>query len=378
MPSKPFRQIERAVGDASGGAEHAHARGGHPQGDVLALILQQSMATQERADRLMAVLIDRLAQQHAAPPPPPMDPVAMMAGLATVLEKLRPGQAGDSLAQLSGLVGVMKQLSGSQPAESPADELLGAMTSMLKAAPLHSAMTPPALPQGQQSAGPAMGRGAGGPPAVPEMVWVMLPGVGPVMMRVDHAAKVVARMGAMPGAGTATAGAPAAPQPEVAQPAAMPVPQVQAAQAAQVAVIRPPEPLPMPAPAAVAPPAPPPPPAPAPPAAIPPTPAPVAPTVTTAATPPSPSSTEPASGRADRCIICGEGGRRDPSQPEVLICRNNHKSLLSAQPPRAAARPAPPAQHEIEAMLADPEVLSALSPEAIAAIRHMTTQKAHP
>lgn len=95
VPSKPFRQIERASGDASAGVEHAHARGGHPQGDVLALILQQSMAAQERADRLMAVLIDRLAQQHAAPPPPPpMDPVAMMAGLATVLEKLRPGQAG--------------------------------------------------------------------------------------------------------------------------------------------------------------------------------------------------------------------------------------------------------------------------------------------
>lgn len=101
-------------------------------------------------------------------------------------------------------------------------------------------------------------------------------------------------------------------------------------------------------------------------------------TVTMAATPPSPSSSEPATGRADRCIICGEGGRRDPSQPEVLICRNNRKSLLSAQPPRAATPPAPPTRPEIEAMLADPEVLSALTPEAIAAIRHMTNQKAHP
>lgn len=375
VPSKPFRQIERAAGDAGGGAEHAHARGGHPQGDVLALILQQTMAAQERADRLMAVVIDRLAQQHAAPPPPPpMDPVAMMAGLATVLEKLRPAQAGDSLAQLSGLVGVIKQLSGTQPAESPADELLGAMTSMLKAAPLHAAMTPPALPQGQQGASPAMGRGAGGPPATPDMVWVMLPGVGPVMMRVDQAAKVVARMGAMPGAGTAAAGAgtPAA-QAEVAQQAAPPAPQ--GVQPTPVAVTRPPEPPPMSTPAAVAPPAPPPPHASALPAAMPPAPAPVAPTVNTAATPPSPSSTEPATVRADRCIICGESGRRDPSQPEVLICRNNHKSLLSAQPPRAAARQAPPAQHEIEAMLADREVLSALTPDAIAAIRHMTTHR---
>ncbi|MCC6556026.1 MAG: hypothetical protein IT372_23945, partial [Polyangiaceae bacterium] len=125
LPSKPFRHVERSDAPAHEPSPQQPPRHAAPPADMVGVLMQQSIAAQERADRLMAALIDRLATPAPSPPPPPQtDPIAMLSGLATVLEKIRPAQAGDIVGQLSGLVTIVKQLKGSQGGEaSSSDEV---------------------------------------------------------------------------------------------------------------------------------------------------------------------------------------------------------------------------------------------------------------
>jgi hypothetical protein len=127
LRSKPFRPVERVEAPH----ESQPSRPSQPmpqQNEYLALLVQQMTAAQERADRLMTVLIERLANpwgsrapqpvstqslsQQPQPQPQVPDTMAMLMGLATVLEKLRPAQDGDMMGQLSGLASIIKQLNG--------------------------------------------------------------------------------------------------------------------------------------------------------------------------------------------------------------------------------------------------------------------------
>ncbi|NUQ11370.1 MAG: hypothetical protein HUU26_03440, partial [Gemmatimonadaceae bacterium] len=191
LPSKPFRHLDRADLPSQETQPQQPLRHGAPPADMVGVLMQQSIAAQERADRLMAALIDRLATPPPVPPPPPppppqADPIAMLSGLATVLEKIRPAQAGDMVSQLSGLVTIVKQLKGSQGSDSSSsDEMaLQPFLSMVTNAMLQKpgAQTPAANPPPQQA-----------PPQPPDLVWVLLPDVGPVLMRHEQAARMMSR-----------------------------------------------------------------------------------------------------------------------------------------------------------------------------------------
>jgi len=326
------------------------------------------VTAQERADRLLTALIERLATPPPAPalpppPPPPPDPIALMSGLAAILEKLWPAQAGDMVNQLSGLVSVVNKLKGSQPSESsPEDVALQPFLTMVTNAMLQNSggSKPPASPPPPQHPSPGHG---------PELVWVLVPEIGPVLMRPDQATRMLAR--------SAGAGAPA---PAGASPAAAPV----AAAGAS--------------PASPAPQAPPPgqaPPTNAAPAAASPS---AAPTLPSSAQPPAPAPPAPpvppaiksaAAPSSERCIVCGEPGRRDPVRGDVLICRHNHRSLVAgAEVPRAPAASPVTSQgdelsltvsaSDLDAMLADQDVLQALSPEITAALKQVRAQLGEP
>jgi len=384
LPSKPFRQSERV--EAPAPETHAPARPGQAPADYLAVLVQQSMAAQERADRLMTALIDRLATpppQPLAPPPPPPppDPIAMLTGLAGVLEKLRPAQAGDMVGQLSGLVSIVKQLKGSQPSEGPSqqdDIALQPFLSMVTNAMLQNSGRPQATNGStpQQPRPPA-------PASPPDLVWVLVPGIGPVMMRPEQASRMTA--------GSLTA-APAPPPTPPSAGAPVPSASPLAGQA------------PSPSSAASAPQGP----AVAGPAALASTPGPVRPRA--AAAPQTPVADVPApvappvatlapavASQAERCIVCGEPGQRDPAQPTILRCRHNHRSLVSgaaatselAPPPQAGNSRRVPAgtveggnltisAADLDAMLADPDVLQALSPDITAALQQVRAQLGEP
>jgi len=366
LPSKPFRQVERPAEPAPA-SEHQPPRMAPSAPDYMSVWMQQSIAAQERADRLLTALIERLATQPPAPapappPPPPPDPIAMMSGLAAILEKLRPAQAGDMVNQLSGLVSVVNKLKGSQPSESsPEDVALQPFLTMVTNAMLQNSggSKPPASPPPPQHPSPGHG---------PELVWVLVPEIGPVMMRPDQATRMLARSagagapapaGASPAAPAAAAGAsPASPAPQ--SPQAAHAPPTNAAPAAASPSAAPTLPSSAQAPA------------PAPPA------------------PPILPAIKPAAARSsERCIVCGEPGRRDPVQGDVLICRHNHRSLVvGAEVPRAPAASPVTSQgdepsvtisaSDLDAMLADPDVLQALSPEITAALKQVRAQLGEP
>ncbi|MCC6556094.1 MAG: hypothetical protein IT372_24295 [Polyangiaceae bacterium] len=95
-----------------------------------------------------------------------------------------------------------------------------------------------------------------------------------------------------------------------------------------------------------------------------------------------------------RCFVCGEPGRIDPAQPTILVCRSAHRSLIGpgAAPPPAARPIVTPATSllpldgrnitvsaaDLDAMLADPEVLQALSPDIRSALEQVRTQMGRP
>jgi hypothetical protein len=95
--------------------------------------------------------------------------------------------------------------------------------------------------------------------------------------------------------------------------------------------------------------------------------------------------------------VCGEPGQRDPAQPTILRCRHNHRSLVSgaaatselAPPPQAGSSRRAPAgtveggnltisAADLDAMLADPDVLQALSPDITAALQQVRAQLGEP
>ena len=385
LASKPFRQPERAEPPPQ--EIHQAPRAPATPMDFMGMLMQQSMAAQERADRLMAALMDRLATPPPVPPPPPppppaADPIAMLSGLATVLEKIRPAQGGDMVTQLSGLVSIVQQLKGSQLAESssPSEDLaLQPFLSMVTSAMMQK-------PGGAQQ--PAV---ASLPPPQPpspppaDLVWVLLPEHGPVLMRHEQAARAFGR-------------APATASPPASIPSATGVtPPPVAAPLAHAAAVAPGS-SPAPAPVAMA--ATPVPSAPAP---VVPRPAAgsthagIAPSAPTAAAAPgapgvhlaAPADAAPAT---ERCIVCGEPGRRELDHSNVLICRHGHRSLIAS--PSAAPPPAAPTEAvsplrsilpldggsftispaDIDAMLSDPEIVQALSPEIKAALAQVRAQ----
>lgn len=383
LPSKPFRQVER--GEPSAEPQPHAARAASPPSDVLAMLMQQSiaaqeraaqqsLAAQERADRLLTALIERIASPQAAPPT--ADPIAMMTGLATVLERLRPAQSADMIGQLSGLVSVIQKLKGTQPSSAPAEDDIGLQ-------PFLSMVTNAMMQQNARpQAAAAAAAPASAPPQLaqraqpPDLIWVMIPNVGPVMMRPDQAARVHALIAsglpttAPTSSTTASPSAPAAVAPPAPAPASPPP------------VAAPPASPPEPAPAASeAPPA-----QPAPPPVAAPTPAPAP------ATPPPPSAASAAPPEppapAERCFVCREPGRIDPEQRHILICRNNHRSLVGPPPPEppAPAVPPPPqsppadggrlsfSRADLDSMLADPEVLRSLGPEMTTALKQVRVQ----
>ncbi len=72
--------------------------------------------------------------------------------------------------------------------------------------------------------------------------------------------------------------------------------------------------------------------------------------------------------------MCGIPGTPDPAQPNVLVCHNNHRSLLAT--PQAEEEDTDamvpldsiPTEH-IEAILADEETLRAMPAEMVASFR---------
>ena len=444
LRSKPFRQIERVEAPR----ESQPSRPSQPmpeQNEYLALLVQQMTAAHERADRLMTVLLERLANPCGARAPQPVSPqspssqphsqqhpqpqvpdtMAMLMGLATVIEKLRPAQGGDMMGQLSGLASIIKQLNGLAAPEALADDV--ALRPLLKRV-TNAAQQSPAVaapPAAAHQAAPA-------PRQQPDMVWVLLPEIGPVMMRIDQAARALTRMPPSPvprAPVIATTAAPAVPMSSEA--AAMSAPLVETP-----AVVWPTAPAPdpavwAPAPAPSSPPAPESPrlppssavslvPSPSgsstvvpgtspPTSSSPPTTSSVAvspsalPTPSPALTPYPPAATPapspaPAPGprtpiataapsfapAAERCIVCAELGRRDPAHANVLLCPGGHRSLLAS--PVVAPNSPPPAYMslddlptsiscaDIDAILSDPAILQTLSPEMTAALREVRAQ----
>ena len=448
LRSKPFRQIERVEVPR----ESQPSRPSQPmpeQNEYLALLVQQMTAAHERADRLMTVLLERLANPWGARAPQPQSPqspssqpqsqpqpqpqvpdtMAMLMGLATVLEKLRPAQGGDMMGQLSGLASVFKQLNELAAPEAPKDDvalqpLLKMFTNATQQSP--AAAAPPA------AAHPA----APAPRQQPDMVWVLLPEIGPVMMRIDQAARALTRMPPSPvprAPAIATTTAPAVPMsaavaamsaPIVATPpvgwptAPAPVPAVRA---------------PAPAPSSPSPSAPPglPPssavslvaspsaswpvsPFTSPPASPSSSPATSSIAVSTSALPATPAPSPPASAATpapspapapgpctptatttttlapapERCIVCAEPGRRHPAHANVLLCPRGHRTLLVSS---AAAPSSPPtaclslddlptsiSRADIDTILSTPAILQTLSPEMTAALREVRAQMGPP
>ena len=368
LPSKPFRQIERAETPPQ---EIQPARPmASRTADSMGLLMQQSIAAQERADRLMAVLFERLAT-----PPPTPDPIMMLSGLAAVLEKIRPAQAGATISQLSSLASIVKQLKGSQPTEpsSPEDLALQPFLSMMT----NTMMQKPAGAR-QPAAGPSPPPTPASPP--PDLVWVLLPEYGPVLMRHDQAARAFARPAA-----------PALPPPPpIAAPPSYAAPTASASNSAPLPWRSPPlrarrrrlpsRPRPgrpergLPRARTI----------PVPAAAAPSSPAPVPTALATAPTHPAPAT--------ERCIVCNEPGRRELGHPCVLVCRYGHRSLIAparvTPPPSAlAAAGSPPhsllpldggsitlSPGDLDAMLSDLEVVRALSPEIKAALEQVLAQ----
>lgn len=204
LPSKPFRTIEPPTVRAAvppPAAEPAPA--GPREADLVAFMLRQMVATQERTDRLIAKLLECLAARAATPRSASgatqlgstssagsWDPMMMLLGIANVLENLRPAQASDNLAQLSGLASVASQLAEPQPRAAGPSDLLNAVTSAVGAGPHRAAASPPSAP--------ARAHG----PTPPDLVWVLLPEIGPVLMRTDQAARALARTAAPQAAST--------------------------------------------------------------------------------------------------------------------------------------------------------------------------------
>ncbi len=214
LPSKPFRAVEAPTVRAAAPTPAAEpAPAGPTEADLVALMLRQMVAAQERTDRLVAKLLECLAARAAATRPASgatpsgsicsagsWDPMAMLLGIANVLEKLRPAQASDNLAQLSGLASVASQLAEPQPRAAGPSDLLNAVTSAMGAGPDRAAASPPSAPADAHG------------PTPPDLVWVLLPEVGPVLMRTDQAARALA-LTAAPQAGSTPPVRNAAPVP---------------------------------------------------------------------------------------------------------------------------------------------------------------------
>ena len=369
LPSKPFRQIERAEAPTQEIHQQPARPTASPTADYMGVLMQQSIAAQERADRFMAALFERLAT-----PPPTPDPILMLSGLAAVLEKIRPAQAGDMVSQLSGLATIVKQLKGSQPessspSSSPEDMALQPFLTMMTNAMLQKpaggqqpGASPP--PQPTPSASPPL------PPA--DLVWVLLPEHGPVLMRHEQASRALARPVAAALPPASAPNATAATQ----SPAAAPIAYTAAGAPVPSAVSAPVAIMPSPAPVASAPAA----------SASASTPAAPTPAPTPAASTSAPSALPPApTPVTERCIVCGEPGRCELGQPNLLICRYGHRSLM-AEPPAAPAPAAASPQRsllpldggsitispaDLDAMLSDPDVRQALSPEIAAALEQV-------
>lgn len=410
LPCKPFRQVEPENPPEPAAPERA------AQNDLVPLLI----AAQERADRMLTALLERIASAPVAPPapaaPPPVDPLSMLTGLATVMEKLRP-PSGDMVSQLSSLVSVAKQIGGrGTPAAPDADAAFQPILTMMTNALGQGANTAPAAPAPPAASPPAQ--------LPPGLIWVEVPQIGPVMMRPEQAAAVFAHLGgsAAPSSVTLSAAPAAAPLPVPAAQPVVPAPAPpSSAPAAQLfatswddvaAKLRSPDaqaafkkaidrliisspsvpPLPVQPAAAPRPPEPPPPveaplvvdlPAPikvVPGPPEPPAPAPAQATASStvqatlsprSAAPPAPEGAAP---HGPRCIVCGVSGTTDPAAPNVLVCRNNHRSLLSSPPDddsdADASLPLTDLSvDQLEAVLSDEEFIRETPPEMVAVAR---------
>ena len=367
VPCKPLRTVE----PQSTPAPVAPPEPAPNQGSELIALL---IAAQERTDRMLMMLVDRLASMQApqvapvAPvvAPAPIDPMAMLTGLATILEKFRPAQSGDMMGQLSALVGLVKQLGGERaPSATPEEASLQKLINTMTEATASSPAAPAPLPAPVETYGH-------------DLIWVDLPPVGLVRMRPEQAAKVCAQLAASSAPSVAASSPPSEPfsappahaapavlsaPPSLAQPFATswddiavrlqnPAEQLALKQAIErmlasstpasstAAAPSPERPLtspPVPAPSSPAPPASPPVSSPvraAPPVAVPvaaPPAASVAAAQVGARSPAAPALASAVAGRA-RCLVCGASGTLDPAQPNVLTCPNSHRSLLAPTP----------------------------------------------
>jgi hypothetical protein len=222
LPCKPLRQVEPQSGPVPAAPRAAPP---NRESDLIPLLIAAQrrtdlmlIAAQERTDRMLLMLAEHLATRQAprpaptapatvalAPPAPaPIDPMVMLMGLATILEKLRPAPSGNGLGQLAGLVGVVKQLA-EERSPSAAEEQ----------ADLQKCIATRTNTTAERTVAPAS------PPAAPhggELIWVYLPDVGPVMMRLEQAVTVLALSTApsppasiAPSPSSAPAAVPAAP-----------------------------------------------------------------------------------------------------------------------------------------------------------------------
>jgi len=407
LPCKPLRSTVHQPSQPQ--EEPAPARPAQTP-DISALMMQQLIASQERSDRLLQAMIERLANPPPPPPSPypPIDPMAMITGVATIFEKLRPMQSSDPISQLSGLASIAQKLNGRQAASSDADDAaLQPLVAMMTQAMNQNANPPQPQPTHPQR------------PAIPPgMIWVDMPRVGPVLMRPEQAANVFAPPpparvpeAPPPAPPVMTPHVPAAPPPAPPAPAApvreswesiaarLTAPKEQAAfkeaieqrmQAMSLAQSAPrateaparslitaaPAPAPQ-APEAQRPPsnAAPPPQAPQPPQAM--------PTVTTAAQPKAPKAEapKPEARPVPRCIVCKETGYRDPAQPHVLICRNSHRSLIPGEPIEQepmvplSLDSLPISLEQLDAILADEAAQKEIPPQVLAALREIRAGK---